>query len=315
VFHAPASAVEVRLPRGTSGLFPGLHRYPTIGVQTARGCASRCIYCTYPLLEGGGCRSRDPGEVAEEIALLRDRMGTRRFFLVDAAFNANESHALAVLREMVERKVGVRFSCYLQPRMRDPALFPMLRKAGCIAVDFGTEAGSEAMLDALGKEHTVADIRTASRACRDAGIDFCHSLLFGGPGESAKTIRETVTLIDQTAPRAAVAMAGIRIYPGTGLERIARAEGKVPPGEGLLTPRFYFSDMGADALRAELRARSAGRRNWFFPGERDWSLAWGPRLLRLVHREGPLWRTFRKQREVGDVPPHRSSRNLPPHVE
>ncbi len=294
VYHAPAAPVPVGLPRGATAMFPGMRRYPTLGVQTARGCESRCIYCTYPLLEGGGFRPRDPVEVVGEIALQRDRRGTRRFFVVDASFNTDEAHAVAVLRKMIARRLDIRFSCYLQPRRGDPGFFSLLRRAGCIAVDFGTESGSDRMLSALGKNHSREDIRTASRACREEGIDFCHSLLFGGPGETAETIRETVALMDETAPRAVVAMAGIRVYPGTEMERIAREEGKVVPGEGLLAPKFYFPAMGPEGLLREVHAQSAGRRNWFFPGEKDWSSSWGPRLLRLLHREGPLWRTFKR---------------------
>jgi radical SAM superfamily enzyme YgiQ (UPF0313 family) len=133
----------------------------------------------------------------------------------------------------------------------------------------------------------------ASDACRRANIDFCHSLIFGGPGETKETVEETVRHMDLLKPKAVVAMTGIRIYPGTEIERIALREGLISSGEEMLRPRFYFYGE-EQGLFHSIRALAAARRNWFLPGERDWSSALGPRLLRFFHRVGPLWRTFRQ---------------------
>jgi len=41
---------------------------------------------------------------------------------------------------------------------------------------------------------------------------------------------------------------------------------------------------------------AAPRRSWFLPGARDWSAAWGPRVLRRFGKAGPLWRNFPRPR-------------------
>jgi hypothetical protein len=61
-----------------------------------------------------------------------------------------------------------------------------------------------------------------------------------------------------------------------------------------LEPRFYFPDMGASALLKCAYEETAGRKNWFFPGKRDWGSAIGFKVLKFLYRKGPLWRTFRK---------------------
>src|SRR6185369_10544700 len=40
---------------------------PVLPVQGKRGCAKRCLYCTYARIEGGTWRLREPGAVVEEI--------------------------------------------------------------------------------------------------------------------------------------------------------------------------------------------------------------------------------------------------------
>ncbi len=285
---------DVAFPRNITTVFPHFHRYRTIGIQTARGCPNHCIYCTYPHLEGAAVRRRPPGDVAEDMALLYREFGKRSFFIVDSLFNADEDHMVRVAGEIAAKNLPVSFSCYLQPRVSDPGIFRLLKEAGCAAVDFGTDSGSPAMLASLGKPFSTDDIRTVSRACTEAGMDFCHSLLFGGPGETFETIRETVDLMNETAPRAVVAMTGVRIYPGTEMERIAAGEQVLAAGASLLEPRFYFPPMGAARLLKCLHEATAGRRNWFFPGKKDWSTTIGYKILYFLYRNGPLWRTFRK---------------------
>jgi hypothetical protein len=55
---------------------------------------------------------------------------------------------------------------------------------------------------------------------------------------------------------------GIRIYPHTAMERIARAEGVVPPGDALLQPRFYLRKELTPWLQKTVRALAAEHPNW-----------------------------------------------------
>jgi radical SAM superfamily enzyme YgiQ (UPF0313 family) len=298
----------MRLPDDLVEVFPGAGRYRTAGVQTARGCPHRCIYCTYPRLEGTRLRRRPPEAVADEMGRLRVEVGAVEQFVVDSSFNADEDHMAAVCEELLRRRgrpgaplADVSFSCYLQPRVSDANVFELLRAAGCTSVDFGVDSAAEGLLPALGKSFTVADLRAATAAAKAAGLDVCHSLLFGGPGENPATVAETVRVMDELAPTAIVAMVGLRIYPGTALAGLARDAGIVGEREPLLEPRFYAAGLAAGDPRVawlsrQVRAAAADRRSWFLPGARDWSAAWGPRLLRRLGKPGPLWRNFPRPR-------------------
>ena len=289
------SALEdVAFPKNIDELFPCFRRYRAVGIQATRGCPNHCIYCTYPCLEGRTVRTRCPEVVAGEIAMLHKDFNLRDFFLVDSLFNADEEHMVQVAEKIEALNIPVRISCYLQPKTSEPAIFHLLRKAGFVAVDFGTDSGSPAMLASYKKPFGIDDIIKASRACEEAGIDFCHSLILGGPGETRDTIHETVGLMDEISPRAVVAMTGIRIYPSTEMERIAIEEDALAEEESLLEPRFYFPHMGPSALLDCVHEATAHRINWFFPGKRDWGSAFGFKILHFLYRRGPLWRTFRK---------------------
>ena len=302
-----ADLAGVRLPADLRGVFAGAGSYATVGVQTARGCPNRCIYCTYPRLEGASLRRRPPEAVADEVERLQRELGARELFVVDSSFNADEEHAAAVCEALIRRRPpgspirALSFSCYLQPRIRDRAFFGLLAAAGCTAVDFGTDSAAAALLPGLGKAFTVDDLFVATRGAQRAGLDVCHSLLFGGPGETPGTVAETIRVMDELAPTAVVAMAGLRVYPGTALAVLARDAGLVGERDSLLTPCFYAAGVAAGDPRThrlfeQERTAAAGRRSWFLPGARDWSAAWGPRLLRRLGKPGPLWRNFPRPR-------------------
>jgi radical SAM superfamily enzyme YgiQ (UPF0313 family) len=283
---------DISVPENIDEIFPFFKKYRTIGVQTARGCRNMCIYCTYPVLEGRRHRRRQPGIVADEISMYYKKYGKRNFFLVDSILNSDEGHMTQVLEKIAGMHLPIRLSIYLQPKITDVSIFRLLKKAGCVAVEFGTDSGSHSMLASMKKSFTVEDISKASRACRNAGIDYSHSLIFGGPGETRETIMESVRLMDETSPRAIIAMTGIRIYPGTEIELLAQKEDPLTPRQSLLTPRFYFGAMGRTLLIEETYKAVAQRKNWFFPGQKYWSSTIGYRILNYVYRGGPLWRTF-----------------------
>lgn len=303
-----ADLAEVRLPADLRGVFRGAGSYATVGVQTARGCPHRCIYCTYPRLEGARLRRRQPEAVADEVERLQRELGAGELFIVDSSFNADEEHAAAVCEALIRRRRppgsplrDLSFSCYLQPRARGRRFFGLLAAAGCSAVDFGTDSAAAALLPVLGKVFTIDDLFAATRGAQRAGLDVCHSLLFGGPGETPATVAETIRVMDELAPTAVVAMVGLRVYPGTALAGLARDAGLIGERDSLLRPLFYAAGVAAGDPRAgwlfeQVRAAAAGRRGWFLPGARDWSAAWGPRLLRRLGKPGPLWRNFPRPR-------------------
>jgi len=89
---------------------------------------------------------------------------------------------------------------------------------------------------------------------------------------------------------------GIRIYPGTELESIARGQGvlSMPPA-GMLEPVFYVSPgMDGDWIMGEVRKSMGSHMN--FVSSDSFSLPYLPRITRMGHWLGlrtPLWRYTR----------------------
>ena len=263
-------------------------------VQTKRGCPFSCVYCIYPVLEGNTVRLRPIGEIIAEIRSLIEDHGVSYIYFVDDVFNYPPAFAEDLCRAMAREKLPVNWSAFVNPRFVTPRLVEAMVAAGCDAFEFGTESGSPQQLRNLGKSFSVADIREASRFCREAGVDFAHFLLFGGPGESEATVDETFLLMDQLGASAMIAMTGIRIFPGTGLYRQAIKEGVITPETPLLEPVFYLAPAVRDNLCELVSQRALLRKNWVAPGmELNMSDAMLEALRRFPVR-GPKWKQLKR---------------------
>lgn len=223
-----------------------------IGVETKRGCPRQCAYCADPLAKGRAHRLRDPAEVAQEIATLAAR-GLDVLHLCDAEFNLPPEHALAVCDALIARHLDerVRWYAYLAVVPFPDELADRMRRAGCAGINFTSDSMHPRMLATYRQPHCREDVVQAVSRCRAHGITVMLDLLLGGPGETPETVAETVASIKSMSPDCAGAALGIRIYPGTRMEKLVAAESPLASNPGirrhdqgpidLLRPTFYIA--------------------------------------------------------------------------
>jgi radical SAM superfamily enzyme YgiQ (UPF0313 family) len=268
------------------------HRYLEEGgmgnIQTKRGCPFSCIYCTYPLLEGKKVRLRKTEEVVEEIHHLVEE-GVDYIYFVDDIFNYPPSYAEALCREIVRRKFDVKWSAFVNPGFLNETLLQWMKEAGCVGIEFGTDSGSPRMLENYKKSFTQEDIIQSSKICSKWMVNHCHYLLFGGPGEDEETIEESFHLMDQLDSTALIAMLGIRIYPGTEMERISLSQGVIHEDSNLINPHFYISPALGGRLGEMIQEKALARKRWIVPGL---EINISQNLIEQIRRfriRGPLW--------------------------
>ena len=259
-----------------------------ISVQTQRGCAFRCCYCTYPLIEGSRVRFRAAADVGEEAARLKAQ-GIRYFFVVDSVFNTSRDHVVAVCEEMIRRDLGMHWCCFLRPAGLDGELMDLMARAGLQHVEFGSDSFCDEVLSAYGKDFAFADILQASDLARARRIRYAHFLIAGGPGETEATLREGFANSRKLQRTVIFPFVGMRLYPGTRLFEIAVREEMVDPDARLLEPFYYVAPgLGEKRVRDLLAEFTAQAGNWVV-GDLPPELARIARQLRAKGVEGPLW--------------------------
>ncbi len=247
-----------------------------IGVETRRGCPRNCLYCADPLAKGAASRLRDPAEVADEIAGLVAR-GIDVLHLCDSEFNIPAAHARAVCQELIRRRLGqrVRWYAYLAVVPFDAELAGLMRRAGCVGINFTGDSASATMLKTYGQSHHRDDLADVVRRCRAEGIAVMLDLLLGGPGETPETVGETIEQVRRIGPDCAGAALGLRLYPRTGITDLVASEGPMETNpairrhyEGpidLVRPTFYISPaLGRHPARV-VRERIGNDARFFAP--------------------------------------------------
>ena len=264
-------------------------------IQTKRGCPFSCIYCTYPLLEGKRMRLRETEEVVEEVCHLAAE-GVDYIYFVDDIFNYPPSFAEDLCRKMIRRKVEVKWSAFVNPGFLNEELLKWMKEAGCVGIEFGTDSGSVRMLKNYRKEFTQEEIIQSSKLCSRLMINHCHYLLFGGPGEDEETIDESFRLMDQLDPTAIIAMLGIRIYPGTEMEKISFSQGVIRQDSNLIYPHFYISPALEGRLKEMIQEKALARNHWIVPGLEINITQSLMEQIRRFRVRGPLWELVGKMR-------------------
>ena len=118
-----------------------------LNLQTQRGCAHACCYCTYPLIEGHALRKRPPDVVAEEMARL-EAQGAKYVFIVDSVFNSSPGHVLQTCEAFTRRNLKIRWGCFMRPQGLTPALMEAMARAGLSHIEFGADSFCDAVLAA-----------------------------------------------------------------------------------------------------------------------------------------------------------------------
>ena len=206
---APAFQVLDTLPMPDRRLVDPRHyaHYGIDSVQTKRGCALKCDYCTYPLIEGRSTRSRDPKLVVDEMQLSAQRVpNLRHVFLVDSVFNLPPSHAKAVCRELIARKWQIPWSAYANPIAFDQELAELMVAAGCAGIEIGADSGVDSVLDRMKKGFRSEAITRMHGICERAGLKDCYTFILGTPGETIADVRATLDFCVKLDPFAAILM-------------------------------------------------------------------------------------------------------------
>jgi radical SAM superfamily enzyme YgiQ (UPF0313 family) len=191
-----------------------------LNLQTKRGCHFKCIYCTYPHIEGHKLRLIPPEQVAKT-ALQLQNAGAKYLFITDSAFNADYRHSIEVARAFQKVRVSIPWGAFFKPTTPHNDYYKIMADAGLTHVEFGTESLSDQVLTAYRKPFRKHHVFQSHKAANDAGVFVAHYFLMGGPGEDARSVNETLNSIGRLEKTVLFIFCGMRIYPHTTLYDIA----------------------------------------------------------------------------------------------
>jgi radical SAM superfamily enzyme YgiQ (UPF0313 family) len=250
------------LPFPAHHLWPieSLRKYGTIvfPLVTSRGCVYWCDFCTAVRMFGRRYRMRSPKNVVDELEFLHKNFSADQFTFYDDAFTVDKARAEEICTEIKNRKLKIKWDCETRVDMVTKELLLRMKEAGCIAVWFGVESGSQRVINAMRKGFSIAQTINAFKWAKEVGLMTVASAIIGFPGETKETAWETINLVKRLNPDA-VGYYIATPYPGTPMYDVVKENGWLKTNDfdryDTATPVFETPELTMQELR-EIREQA-----------------------------------------------------------
>ncbi|MEJ5285292.1 MAG: lipid biosynthesis B12-binding/radical SAM protein [Brevinematales bacterium] len=266
-----------------------------LNIFTKRGCPHRCLYCSYPDLEGKRYIYRSPKNVVDEIEYLIKEYSADFIFFTDSVFNDKNKNYLAIIDEIIKRKIKIFWTCYMRPDKFTKEEVEKLKNSGLHSVEWGTDCSTDTTLKAMGKDFDWNTVKESNNLFAEFEIPSSHFIIFGGPAETEKTVEEGIKNLSELKHCVIFGGIGIRIFPHTGIFELAKKEGIIKCEEELFNKEIYYfsNQIKPEWLNDYLLESFKNKTNWFYPftgfTERNY-------FLHNSGFRGPLWDLLLKKR-------------------
>ncbi|MCP4165377.1 MAG: radical SAM protein [Chloroflexi bacterium] len=198
---------------------------------TGRGCPYDCSYCfnhaywdIYKDTRSRRVRQRSVDRTLEEVCYVRGHYPLEFVVFLDDTFNINKRW-IAEFTEKYPKVVGLPFFCNVRANLVTPGMVAQLKRAGCVSVGMGIEAGNDDMRNFVLKRNMPKEmIIEACRTIRDAGLHLISTNMIGLPGGNLEQDIETLDLNIACNPSYANTFL-FQPYPKTALGEYAQENG------------------------------------------------------------------------------------------
>lgn len=255
-----------RYPEAQHGAF--YEQFPIAPIITTRGCPYKCTFCSAPRQSGSELRHHSVDFVVNQIKMLHRDYGIREIHIVDDNFTMDLPYAKAVLRGIIDAKLGITLAMPNGIRMDwlDDEILTLMKEAGMYMVTVAIESGNDRILKLMRKGTTVARIRRDVERIKKHGFDVAAFFILGYPSESLEEMENTIRFsLDLDIQRA-----NYFTYlplPGTESYQQLKSEGDL---DGVDWEKFYFMSAayvpkGLDRQTLLKKKRSAFQRFYLRP--------------------------------------------------
>lgn len=212
-------------------------------IIAARGCTDRCSFCVHEF-EHKGFHVHSTEYLVKSIRVLYEDYGVRVFHFGEDLFIFNVAQAERFATMMNTHFPDAYFSCSTRADYVNPEMLQILQQSNCYTLLYGFESGDPTILRILGKRMTPETNINAFRLIKQTKIIPACSFMIGSPGETQKTIANTIQAIND----AGLEEGGVFYttpYPGSRLFRWCLEQKKIKDVEKYL---MAISDRDASIM-------------------------------------------------------------------
>lgn len=169
------------------------HFFPTGAlVASSRGCPYDCTFCSIIEIFDRTTRFRSPEAVIEDIRQQTRLTGRPYVYFVDDNFSAHTRKCKALLRHIIDAKLGIKFSAQVRLEFsQDEEFIQLMKEAGCYMVFIGFESVNPKTLVEFKKRQTVEEVRDCIERLKREKIHVHGMFVLGGDNDDVNTCRQT----------------------------------------------------------------------------------------------------------------------------
>jgi len=218
----------------------------TIWISTSRGCAYNCGFCTAKNVWGRSYRTKSVKKIVDEIEYYVNNFNKKYFGFMDDTFTYDKKRARDICKEIIKRKLRIRWSVGTRVDCVDAKTLYWMKKAGCKRIDFGVESGSGMIRKNMNKNFKNEDVIRAFNLAKKYKIKTVAYMILGYKGESLGTIFQSIKVYNKIKPDTIITCPA-RLYPGTELYHDAKSQ-------GLISDDYWLSNKNAPVYTGSLSA-------------------------------------------------------------
>lgn len=167
-------------------------------IEVGRGCPFQCEFCSTAPYWQRRHRVKSPERVLSEVLLVRHLFDTKRVHFTHDLFTTNREWVRNVCNTLIQANVPIRWTCSARTDTVDEELLALMSRAGCAAIYFGIESGSQRILREIRKEIPISRSFQILQACHQQGITPNAGFIVGFPSEDNTSLRETLLAYEHT---------------------------------------------------------------------------------------------------------------------
>lgn len=167
------------------------NRKPSHSMVVSRGCKGNCTFC-FKGAFGTEFRCLSPERIVEEMFVLRDVYKAKEIAFWDDSFTTDRNIVISVCNLLVEKKLGIPWSCEARIDTVDEDMLRIMKRAGCEFIAYGIESGSDRILRSINKRIDTKTIIRVIRKTQSIGIPVRGYFILGFVGEAEEEMYQTI---------------------------------------------------------------------------------------------------------------------------
>jgi radical SAM superfamily enzyme YgiQ (UPF0313 family) len=176
---------------------PSYHLYPMsekgfVYLEIGRGCPYECTFCSTAPFWRRRTRYKSVDKIINEIRQLIKEYKTYNFNFIHDLFTIKKTWVMEFCKKIIESNLKINWACSSRTDTVSDELLKMMSEAGCIAIYYGVETGTEKAQNLIKKSLNLKNTKETIKKTREYGMAPVLGFIVGFPFETTETLKASL---------------------------------------------------------------------------------------------------------------------------